>query len=342
MKNLRVAIIGCGEISDIHIKHILSYNHAKLVGVYDINIERAIRKSEVYNVPYVNSIDELISLNLDVCHVLTPHDTHYEITKLLIKHHINVLVEKPLTILYKQAIELSHLALENHVVLSVCLQHRTNRTTKKMIDLSQPKAYGKVLAISGKVHWDRDLNYYQKDLWRGTIRHEGGGVLINQAIHTLDIMNLVAGEVDEVSGTVAQFQLKDIEVEDTAHVHIKYKDGAVGFLDATNSYPKDLPIEIDVLYSKGRVKLVGHQLFDLTEGNFDLIEEDLSVSGNKFYFGAGHEKLIHNLYDHIVFKIGDYVEAVQTIETLEIIEKIYQAKPNETIKIERSYWKEDK
>jgi len=341
MRKLKVGIIGCGAISDTHIKHILTYKHADLVVLYDTNIEISVNKSERYNIPYVETLDELLQMNLDVVHVLTPHDSHYKIAKTLILNHIHVLVEKPLTIKYQDAIDLVHLAHEHQVTLSVCMQHRTNKTTKKMIDLSNPNAYGKVLAVSGKVHWHRDMNYYLNDSWRGTTKQEGGGVLINQAIHTLDIMNILGGEVSHVSGCIDQVKLKDIEVEDTAHLHINYKSGTIGFLDATNAYPKDMPVEIDVLYAKGRVKLIGHQLYDMTEGFPKLIEEDQSITGNKFYFGAGHEKLIHDLYDYLLFKMGTYVEAIDTIVNLEIIEKIYAAKPNEAVSIDRDYWKED-
>lgn len=341
MHKLKVGIIGCGAISDTHIKHILTYKHADLIVLYDSNIEKLVKKSEAYHIPYVETLDELLQMNLDIVHVLTPHDSHYKIAKTLILNHIHVLVEKPLTIKYQDAVDLVHLAHEHRVTLSVCMQHRTNKTTKKMLALSNHNSYGKVLAISGKVHWHRDMNYYLNDSWRGTLKQEGGGVLINQAIHTLDIMNLLGGEVSNVSGCIDQVKLKDIEVEDTAHLHITYKGGAIGLLDATNAYPKDMPVEIDVLYAKGRVKLIGHQLFDITDGSLNLIEEDQSMTGKKFYFGAGHEKLIHDLYDYLLFNIGNYVEAIDTIVNLEIIEKIYQAKQNENISIQRDYWKED-
>ncbi len=326
MKTLRVGVIGVGEISKIHIPHILNYMNVELVGIYDIQIEKAIKASQSFHIPYVSSYEELISLRPDVCHVLTPHDTHYEIIKDLLEHNIHVLAEKPLAIDYLKAIELVSLAEEHDVILSVCLQNRSNKTTRKLMSIIDNKTFGKLLSLRGLVYWKRDIAYYQKDEWRGTWRHEGGGVLINQAIHTLDLITLLGGEVESFYGSYFNYFLPEIEVEDQANVSIQFKNQARGFLSATTSNVIDSPVEIDIVLEKGRFKLIGDRLYQNTEDNLILIEKDASLHGEKFYFGVSHEKLIHDLYDFLLYRYGEVINAKDTLTCLEIITKIYQQK----------------
>ena len=314
MKKLKVGVIGIGEISKIHIPHILNYKNVEIVGLYDLHVDRAVEMSQKHHVPYVNTYQELIGLKPDVVHVLTPHDTHYGIIKDLIEHHIHVLAEKPLTIDYRKAIELVDLASEHEVILSVCLQNRTNKTTKKL------------LSVRGNVFWKRELSYYQKDSWRGTWRHEGGGVLINQAIHTLDLITLIGGEIESFYGSYANYLMPDIEVEDQAHITLLFKNQARGFFSATTSNTIDSPVEIDVVMEKARFKLLGETLYQLIDQAFQIIEKDESLQGEKFYFGVSHEKVIHDLYDHLLYHFGDVIHAKDTLTSLEIITKVYEQK----------------
>ena len=326
MKKLKVGVIGIGEISKIHIPHILNYKNVEIVGLYDVRVDRAVEMSQKYQVPYVNTYQELIEMNPDVVHVLTPHDTHYGIIKDLISHHIHILAEKPLTIDYRKAIELVDLASEHEVILAVCLQNRTNKTTKKLLSVIQDKAYGKLLSVRGNVFWKRELSYYQKDSWRGTWRHEGGGVLINQAIHTLDLLTLIGGDIESFYGSYANYLMPDIEVEDQAHITLLFKNQARGFFSATTSNTVDSPVEIDVVMEKARFKLLGDTLYQLIDQGFQVIEKDESLQGEKFYFGVSHEKVIHDLYDHLLYHYGDVIHAKDTLTCLEIITKVYEQK----------------
>ncbi|MBU1142836.1 MAG: Gfo/Idh/MocA family oxidoreductase [Firmicutes bacterium] len=324
MKKLKIGIIGLGAISNTHIFNIKKYKDAEIVGIYDIQIERAVSASLTHQIPYVQTFQELLDLHPDVVHVLTPHDTHYEIVKELLNNHIHVLAEKPLTIDYLQAIELAEIAADKEVILSVCLQNRTNKTTKKMIELKNSKPFGKLLSSRGLVYWKRDMNYYKQSSWRGTKNHEGGGVLINQAIHTLDILTLLGGEIDFLYGSYFNYLLPEIEVEDNVQIVIKFKNQSLGFLSATNNYPVDSPVEIDLIFEKGRFKLIGDTLYQLTEEGLEVIEKDSKTIGEKFYFGASHENLIHDLYDYILYGYGSVVQAKDTITSLEIINKVYE------------------
>jgi hypothetical protein len=154
------------------------------------------------------------------------------------------------------------------------------------------------------VTWHRDKEYYVNSSWRGRFETEGGGVLINQAIHTLDLMQWFGGKVDSIKGHVDTSVLEDIiEVEDTANATIYYENGAIGIFYATNTFTTNSPVEIQMDFEKGSLRLCGGKLV-LSQNKSETLVVDDSKKNIKYksYWGYSHEKQINEFYKAVLNK----------------------------------------
>ncbi|MDF2699417.1 MAG: oxidoreductase [Haloplasmataceae bacterium] len=339
MKNIKVGVIGCGIISNIHLDAIKKNKNAKLIVVCDKIIERAKIAANKYQCEYTDQVSDLLSLDLDVIHILTPHYTHYEIAKVVLESGKNCLLEKPMTINTQDALDLIKISDGNkNQKLGIVFQNRLNTTSQEIKNIIDNKTYGALKGIKASVTWLRDKDYYSHDDWRGKWATEGGGVLINQAIHTLDLIQWFGGEIDTISGSYGTYVLNDyIEVEDTATMIINFKNNSRGLLFATNNHATNSPIEIELVFEQGVLTLSDSKLYMKLNNQLKLLCEDNSGTGSKAYWGLGHEMLINNFYDSIINNENKYINAREAAQTIEILEKFYKyANQNLKIKIENT------
>lgn len=198
----------------------------------------------------------LEEVELDCVHICLPHHLHVSVTAACVEKGIHVLQEKPLSINAKEGLKLIQLEQKNpDTKICVCFQNRFNDTFQTLQQIVKSNKFGDIIGIKGIVTWFRPKSYYTDKPWRGKLDTAGGGVLINQAIHTLDLIQLLCGPVDTLKGNVSQLLDYHIEVEDTASAHIKFKNGANGmFLQLM------LILEIQVLSFKSFLKMKSLQL----------------------------------------------------------------------------------
>ncbi|MGW6300932.1 Gfo/Idh/MocA family protein [Peribacillus butanolivorans] len=326
---LKTAVIGLGDISYIHILAIQANPNVELSAVCDID---ETLKDSVPGVKFYNDYQIMIEKEaVDCVHICLPHDLHYPVTKYCMEQRIHVFQEKPLGLNTEEGLALVKLEEENkNIRLCVCLQNRFNESFEKLQRIIESGEYGKVLGVKGLVSWNRPTSYYEVKPWRGKMACAGGGVMINQALHTLDLMQLIGGEMASIKGEVAQLLDYEIEVEDTATAHITFENGAQGLFFATIANAENDSVELQVLLEKGKFTIKDSILFSVNEeGKVKRIAEDAKMPGSKFYYGASHAKLIDIFYESILSDTQDYIharEAVQSIKMIEAIRKSSETK----------------
>ncbi|KMY49916.1 Gfo/Idh/MocA family protein [Peribacillus loiseleuriae] len=322
---LKVAVIGLGDISKIHIPAIKSNPNVELVAVCDID---ETLKDTVTGVNFYTDYHELLEKEtLDCVHNCLPHHLHYPATKACVEKGVHVFQEKPLSLNTEEGYELVKLEQEHEEVkLGVCLQNRFNESFEKLQELVTSGQYGKIIGIKGIVSWFRPKDYYDSKPWRGKMEYAGGGVMINQALHTLDLMQLIGGEIESIRGSVDNLLDYDIEVEDTATANIKFKNGASGLFFATVANSGNSSVELQVVFEEEKFTIKDSILTRLNEnGRKEEIIEDKKLPGTKFYYGASHTKLMNQFYTCIENNSQDYVHAKDALTSIKMIDAIRQS-----------------
>lgn len=319
---LRVGVIGLGDVSMIHLHSIKSSEKAELVAVCDIDETKS---SLIENVNFYTDYIEMIQKEqLDCVHICLPHYLHYPVTKDVANLGVNVLLEKPLCLDTEEAEKFIELSDSTDTNICICLQNRYNNTVENLKEIINSDVYGKVIGIKGLVTWNRPKEYYTVKPWRGKMDLAGGGVMINQAVHTLDLMQLLGGKIESIKGNVDNFLDYDIEVEDTANAIINFENGAKGVFFATIANATNSSVEIEVVLEKGMFSIKDSKLYRHIEGEFIEIAEDERLSGSKHYYGASHGKLINKYYDCLMNNTKDYVhikDAIPSIKMIDLIRK---------------------
>lgn len=236
MKIYNIAILGCGKVAHLHAKAIENLPNAKLVGVWSRTTKTAQNFAVQYNIPFYTEISKLVQHEkVDLVIVCTPHPFHLEPTKEAAKAGANILVEKPLASTLEDADAIIEICHATEVKLGVISQRRWYEPVKRVKEAIDAGKIGKpVFGTINMLGW-RDKAYYNADEWRGTWKLEGGGVLVNQAPHQLDILLWYMGEIDEVYGHWQNLNHPYIEVEDTAVAIVKFKNGGIGNIIVSNS-----------------------------------------------------------------------------------------------------------
>ena len=247
---INVCIVGYGAIGPVHAEILANLNNVKIYAVCDIVRERADECAKKYNCKAYYDFDECIKdKQIDYVHICTPHYLHFEMITKALDAGKSVVVEKP-AVMKKDELGILFNKYDVTKIYPI-VQNRTNICVQKICELISSNEYGSLIGIKGILTWNRDKKYYNSASWRGTKAYEGGGVLINQAVHTLDLMSFFAGEAQSVVAHADNISLKDvIEVEDTVNAHISYKSGAKGIFYATNAYSANSSIQLELDFEK--------------------------------------------------------------------------------------------
>ncbi|WP_416151692.1 Gfo/Idh/MocA family protein [Salipaludibacillus sp. HK11] len=319
---LKVAVIGLGDISNIHIPAIQANTNTHLVAVCDIDV--MLRNSVEGTTFYTDYLEMLEKESLDCVHICLPHHLHYSATKACAEKGIHVFLEKPLARNVEEGMALVDLE-EKHKDVKICvsLQNRLNETVEKIQEIINSGVYGKIIGLKGLVTWYRPKSYYDAKPWRGIMKYAGGGVMINQAIHTLDFMQLIGGRIEKIRGSVDNLSDYGHEVEDTATANITFTNGATGLFFATITNATNSSVELQVLLEKGKLT-IKDSILTKTFGDEkkENVIEDEKLKGSKFYYGASHAKLINRFYDCIENDTDNYIHVKDAQTSMEMISAI--------------------
>ncbi len=318
-----VGVIGCGMISVNHFKALKQLKNARLVAVCDIDPAALQKAADEQGVTgYLDYHDLLRDERVDTVHICTPHHLHAQMAIDALNAGKHVLCEKPMAIHAADAERMAEAAQRSGKQLAVCFQNRYNQSSRKIREYLDSGMMGRVLGGSAVVTWDRGENYYAKAAWRGTWAGEGGAVLINQAIHTFDLLRDYAGEIVEIKSSMSAKRLEDvIEAEDTCDMLMYNRDGARFLFYASNCGVGNTPVQIGLKCENGDIRLYGNRVtVQMKDGR--VFDEDYTsgVAFGKDYWGSGHGFLIEDLYRCIetgeAFPIGPE-EALKTTRLLE-------------------------
>lgn len=319
---LKTAVIGLGDISKIHITAIQQNPEIELVAVCDID---ETFKDSVPGIKFYNDYKVMLENEiLDCVHVCLPHYLHYPVTKYIVEKGINVFQEKPLALNTKEGIEFLKLEEEHpDVKICICFQNRFNESFEKLQEIVKSGKYGRMVGIKGLVTWYRPKSYYEKKPWRGSMKLAGGGAMINQSIHTLDLMQLLGGEIESIRGSIDDLLGYDIEVEDTAVVNIKFKNGTKGLFFSTIANSGNSSVELQVVFEGEKFTIKDYILTHLNDNERkEEIIEDTRLPGSKSYYGASHKKLINKFYECIKNNTQDYVHVKDALTSIIMIDTI--------------------
>jgi len=256
-------IIGLGLIADFHARAIKEMRGGKLVACCSRNQEKADRFAEKYQCKGYSSLEQFLGHpGLDIVNICTPSGTHLEPALAVAAAGKHLIIEKPLEITLPRCDEIIRACEENGVKLTSVFESRFFKLTsviKKAVDQGR---FGQMVLCDAYIKWYRSQEYYDKGGWRGSWKLDGGGALMNQSIHAVDLLQYFAGEVEEIQALTATIGHQGIEVEDNAVALLRFKSGALGVIEGSTSvYPGFLK----------RIELSG------TEGSVIMEEEDLKA-----------------------------------------------------------------
>ena len=297
---LRVAVIGCGNISKVHLQVLGALEGVTVCAVCDIEKDRAAAAAEANGcLAYTDWKAMLQAERPDAVHLCTPHDLHVPMAVEALKRGIHVLCEKPCAITRASLRTLQDAAKKSAAQYGVCFQNRYNPGVVLAKQFLRDGTYGRLLAEKGDVSWCRGADYYS-DGWHGTKDREGGGVLINQAIHTLDLLGYLAdATAAQVSAQLFNDHLQGvIDVEDTADVRLTYDTGVSAYLHATTAFALNARVTIDLFCERAVLRLEGPDFYVLLpDGDVcRLTEPTTNETIGQSYWGHGHAALIADFY----------------------------------------------
>ena len=330
---MKYALIGCGRISRNHIKAAKN-NALDIVAICDVEKSKLdqLKNEQELNDKlslFTDYLEMIRTLDLDIVAIATDSGSHAKIAKDCIRMGINVLIEKPMAMNVKDAEEIIQLGSEYGVRVAVCHQNRFNKSIQKLRESVDTGQLGVIHYGTANVRWFRDKNYYSAASWRGTLEKDGG-VLMNQAIHNIDLLLwFLGGDVIEVKSFMSNFIHPYIESEDFGAVIIKMSNGTYGIIEATSStYPKNFEETLHIFASKATIKIGGYSVNRIDEWivdgneNTDLIKKEFSEEPENIY-GNGHIPLYQDLINSIKDNRKPFVSGEEGIRALRLIEEVY-------------------
>ncbi len=330
-KQFKAAVIGCGRISVMHFDGILRSPLTRLVACCDIRPERA---KAAGCKAYVSYEEMIAAEKPDAVHICLPHYLHAPAAQYAISRGVNVLTEKPMTISLADAEKTVALAKEKGVNYHVIFQCRYNAASKLVKRRAEEGArggkLGKLLCASSFLTWSRSDSYYAESDWKGTWDKEGGGVVIDQAIHSIDLVNwIVNSPVKRVSVSMANRGHKIVKVEDSADGLIEYENGVKYCFFCTNNFCTDEPIEIKLVFEGGTaVFSYDEALITYADGSpAERVEKDKTlqaVEGGKDYWGFRHAEQIARFYEALAGERAPEITGEDALKTHRLICAIYE------------------
>lgn len=330
---LRFLLIGCGRISKRHADLLGNgqIEGAQLAAVCDVVAHKAARLAGTYGVPHYTDMHEMCSRErYDVIVVLTESGLHARHVLELAKYRKHIIVEKPMALTLDDADKMIRSCDRNSVRLFVVKQNRFNVPVVKLREALDAGRFGKLVLGTVRVRWCRNQEYYNQDAWRGTWALDGG-VLSNQASHHVDLLEWMMGDVESVFAKSIT-ALVDIEAEDTAAVVLKFRNGALGIIEATTATrPKDLEGSISILGEYGSAEIGGFAVNEMKTWNFvSPTPDDASVMAKYSVnppnvYGFGHKAYYQHVVDCINNEKQQLVDGLEGRRSLELISAIYES-----------------
>ncbi len=345
---MNYALIGCGRIATNHVKAVLN-NNLDFIAACDLELKNidilfGKHQDDLSKRPAISRYTDYKQMiaehpEIELIAIATSSGAHAEIALYCIDHGINVIIEKPMAMNMADAEEIIKRSSEKGVKVCACHQNRFNLAVQKVRKAVEEGRLGKISHGSIHVRWNRGKDYYTQAPWRGTWA-EDGGCLMNQCIHSIDMLRWMMGDdVVSIYGQTRQQQHDYLEAEDVGLAIVTFANGAIATIEGTtNVYPQNLEETLYMFGDKGTLKLGGKSMNNIDVWDFadekegdaqtrDLKEATINVYGN------GHTPLYADMIDAIENNRKPYIDAVAGRNALEMVLAIYKSmKTGETVK----------
>jgi UDP-N-acetyl-2-amino-2-deoxyglucuronate dehydrogenase len=328
---IHVGLIGAGNISQTHARAVAAMPQVEVAAVYGTNQEKVARLCAEYGAKPYSELERFLAHRpMDFVAIGSPSGLHAEQGIAAARHGLHVLTEKPLDISTARADALIAAAARAQVKLGVFFQDRFKADLIKVKEWIDKGLLGKLILADGRVKWFRPASYYGDSRWRGTLRLDGGGALINQAIHTVDLLLWYCGEVSAVQA-LRKTALHNIEAEDTLVATLEFKNGAIGTLQATTSFFPGYPRRVELTGSEGTVIIEHDRLLaaDLREPPKDFggtgDDQNLSASSPMVSDVRGHQAVLADFIHAIETNVTPRCSGTEARKSVALVEAIYAA-----------------
>lgn len=316
---MRAAIVGCGGIAKIHALSLAAMDGVTLAGFADIILNRAEDFASQYGGRAYPSLEEMLDgEQIDVLHICTPHNLHVPMTVFAAERGIAVFSEKPPLIRHEEKAALFSIKTP----VGFCFQNRYNPENLYLRERVLSPEAGAIKGARAFVTWSRDAAYYGD--WHGKRATEGGGVVINQAVHTLDILVWLLGKPQRVSSSLRNVHLEGIiEVEDTAELYLEYPGKRAVFY-ATTAYTQDAPVLLEVHCENYTVRAEGKTVTTVWKnGRRETVTLPEQTVAGKSYWGASHAACIRDFYDCVENKRTFALSTSNIADTIGVLMEVY-------------------
>jgi UDP-N-acetyl-2-amino-2-deoxyglucuronate dehydrogenase len=328
-RKIRIAVVGCGRISRNHFSSIEKHgDELELVAVCELDPGELATHMARYKVPGYREMHEMLAKEqIDLVALCTPSGTHPDQAVLAAGHKVHVMTEKPMATRWNDGLRMVKACDEAAVRLFVVKQNRRNSTLQLLKRAITEKRFGKIHMVHINVFWARPQSYYdQGSGWRGTWEFDGGAFM-NQASHYVDLFDWLIGPVEKVHAMMST--TREIEVEDTGVLNIKWRNGALGSMSVTMlTYPKNLEGSITILGEKGTVRIGGVAVNDIQLWTFDEpAEYDQQIHEANYettsVYGFGHPLYYKNVVDVLRGNAEPETDGREGMKSLELLIAAY-------------------
>ncbi|MFH1996579.1 MAG: Gfo/Idh/MocA family oxidoreductase [Candidatus Omnitrophota bacterium] len=333
MKHYKAGIIGCGTIFPMHARSLLKIQGVTIAAVCDIKRKRAAERAKEYRSSYYTDYKKMFrEERLDCVHICTPHHLHAQMALAAADYGMNALVEKPMALNSEDAARMIDSFKKKKLKLGVISQNRFNPSSRLVRQCFTAGKLGKFKAAKLVLTYHKPDAYYQKSDWKGTWSKEGGGVVIDQSIHYLDVLRWLADDdVEYVEANIANRMHNFIKVEDCAEGVIKFKKGAYVCFYLINFYSYDADTQFEIHCEKGRARVVKDSgVVEFASGK-NLIAKPRKNEyidygkGVRTYWGYCHYNQIKDYYDSLKANREPAITGVDGKKTLDIVLAIYES-----------------
>ncbi|MFA9477269.1 Gfo/Idh/MocA family protein [Phycisphaerales bacterium AB-hyl4] len=338
MNTVRFAILGSGSIARQHANAIAAAPSAELVGVWNRSREGAVAMGEEFGVPGTADLQEILSrADVDAVTVATPSGAHLDVIEPAAAAGKHVLCEKPLEVTTDRVRKVIEVCRKHDVLLAGVFQSRLSRNAHRIREAMQSGRFGRLVLASMQLRWYRDQAYYDSSDWRGTWSLDGGGALMNQGIHFVDLLCYLVGDPDEVQAYAATRAHASIEVEDTIAATLHFPGGGLGTIEASTACAPGFPRRLEISGEHGTALLEDDRLICWKFADEQPEDEQIraeGLAGDQMKGGTsdptaidceGHRRLIEDLACAIREKREPIIPGEEAQRAVRVIEAIYQA-----------------
>ena len=307
---LRFGIIGPGSIAHLHSSAIKQADCAELVAIYGRDGKKAKEFALQHGLKAFTDLEAFLACkDIDAITIATASGTHLDIGAQAAHHRKHILCEKPLEVTPQRAENLIEVCAKNNVQLGVFFQARFDECTQLAKEAINRGRLGKILLASCQMRWYRSQEYYDSAAWRGTWALDGGGCLMNQGIHTIDLLLYLVGRPAVVSALQGPVTHRRIEVEDNLCAAVRFQNGAIGTIEASTSCSPGFPRRIEISGEKGTLGIEGNRIFRWEFDEKSPEDKEKMSAGDTSIGGAADPTAIDVTSHRLV--VEDFVRSIQ-------------------------------